>query len=196
MISFRLASRAFFFTAVTSVLILACSAPASNESELMVLLPEGKEFLSGCMMNRLGYETDVDLATYHPISVDYFTEIEDFPTKHQRELERLLLLSYEQKDHLDMEIDSNPDTVRVAQLESRLDSINDLVDSIGSYLGTVKKKTVGFVFLHTFVTVQDTMGFIFVMDTACRNTEIVKVRLPAAPPDPDAYKSLVEPDSL
>jgi hypothetical protein len=136
---------------------------------------EVKADIGECMRKTLHYHT-VDMHSYDSLATQYFHEIKDYTGSKAKKLYKRIL----NKKHL-VNSDSirlnNPDEVHLLQYQ---------IDSLQHLISKFEKEVVGYVFVHTFQSEQDTLSMIIVMDNKCDMSEAIPIKA-IKDIDPDDY---------
>ncbi|PCJ87028.1 MAG: hypothetical protein COA57_05485 [Flavobacteriales bacterium] len=186
----RLTSCYFLLLALFSV---GCGGSSSTQKKYAEEEKQAVEFtrdnLEDCIKKELYYDTRVDLGSYENLKTEYFTELRDYSSNKALRIEDELdkhIRFYRQKYERDPQ-ESIPDSV---QFDERV-KLKFKIDSMGNLLRPYPKEVVGYVFVHTFKTMDDTMAVIFLMDKYCMKTEAIPIKISDTDIDPDHYRRLL-----
>lgn len=179
--------------AMAAVFLLSCSSehkPDKPDETTTKVYKRGN--LGPCIAKELYYDTSIDMDTYEAISIQYFREIKDYTSKRAQKIlddinYRLLYLD----THLAMKGDEY-----LLEFEDSLQYeesviINEEIDSLQELISPYRKEVVGYVFVHTFKTANDTQSVIFLMDTKCITAEAIPIHTVPQDINPDDYLELI-----
>jgi hypothetical protein len=180
------------FILVVVLVFAACDAPIKRDLEdTAPTTVYTKDNLEPCIKKELALSSQFDAASYKSLQVLYFQEVEDYTKKKPQKLdERLgILMTYmdtllQNKKAEDYGYKDSIQYNEGLKVKAEIDSINQV-------LRTYRKEVVGYVFVHTYKTLDDTLSVIFLMDTKCMYTEAIEVNAVPLSLNPDDYKTKI-----
>lgn len=158
---------------VLSIFICSCNSSTNADNEEVIAMEDSEKknesgigfSTSECIRNAIYYLETTDMQTYDSLDTRYFNEIMGYRKSSAIELEDKIISIKENIAN---------DTMNDIPAPIR-DEMNLQIDSLKIELDYYKKEVIGYVFVHTYTSLSDTLSAIIVMNKNCSSTQAIPV---------------------
>jgi len=159
---------------IVCVMTAGCNTQEKQYAADQVQRTYSKDDIDECIRKELSYDPNIDMKSYKGLSIEYFNEIKDYVSEDaidiQNEIERYKEI-IKKKESVDISSNKTKDSTDQDLIKIKAD-----LDSLNKKIRQYRKVAVGYVFVHKFISGEDTLKRIFVMDKNCNETDIIPVK--------------------